>query len=133
MPEIKLKPCPFCGSAAKIKIEVVRCIEDFIRYTVYCPECAIEKYHDLSSGSSADAGDAVLDKTIEDWNRRTENESPLPVEYEADGYDDNGNLAYDTAYCPNCRNEYEVDYDYHDNYCRKCGQKLDWGTENETD
>ncbi len=53
----------------------------------------------------------------------------LPVEYEADGYDDNGELIYDTAYCPNCRNEYEVDYDYHDNYCRKCGQKLDWRTD----
>lgn len=56
-----------------------------------------------------------------------------PVEYEGDGYDDKGNFYYETAYCPNCRNEYEVDYDYHDNYCRKCGQKLDWRVANETD
>ena len=51
---------------------------------------------------------------------------PLPVEYEADGYDDEGHLIYDKAYCPCCRQEYEVDYDNHDNYCRNCGQKLSW-------
>lgn len=74
MPEIKLKPCPFCGSAAKIRIEVVRNLKDYIRYSVYCPECEIKKYRDLSSGSSAGAGDAVLDKVIEAWNRRIESE-----------------------------------------------------------
>lgn len=76
MPEIKLKPCPFCGSAAKIRIEAVRGLsQDYIRYSVYCPECQIKKYRDLSSGSSYDAGDAVIDKVIEAWNRRTENET----------------------------------------------------------
>lgn len=73
MPENKLKPCPFCGSAAKIKIDVVRKLEYYIRYSVFCPECRIEKYHDLASGSSYDADDAVLDKVIEDWNRRAKN------------------------------------------------------------
>lgn len=136
MPKIKLKPCPFCGSAAKIRIEVVRGVtNDYIRYSVYCPECQIKKYRDLSSGSSDDAGDAVIDKVIEDWNKRngTDNNA-LKLEYEGDGYDDEGELVYDTAYCPICHHEYEVDYDDHDNYCRNCGQKLDWEeTENETD
>lgn len=73
MPEIKLKPCPFCGSAAKIRIEAVRGLSrDYIRYSVYCPECKIRKYCDLSSGSSSDAGDAVLDKVVEGWNMRAE-------------------------------------------------------------
>lgn len=75
MPKIKLKPCPFCGSAAEIKIDVVRELEYYIRYSVFCPECRIEKYRDLASGRSCDAGDAVLDEVIEDWNRRAENET----------------------------------------------------------
>lgn len=75
MPEIKLKPCPFCGSAAKIRIDVVREIEYYIRYSVFCPKCGIRKYHDLESGSSLDAGDAVLDEVVEDWNGRAENET----------------------------------------------------------
>lgn len=51
------------------------------------------------------------------------------VNYEGDGYDDDGNLIYDTAYCPNCGLKYEVDYDNHDKYCRDCGQALDWSFE----
>ena len=146
MPEIKLKNCPFCGSA-KLKIDRK---SKFVHYknvyyvtvSVRC-NCCHGRGGTVSGeirGGLADAPksdnlttyDNLRIKAAEAWNRRTEKESPLPVEYEADGYDDNGNLAYDTAYCPNCRNEYEVDYDYHDNYCRKCGQKLDWRTKNET-
>lgn len=46
-------------------------------------------------------------------------------EYEGDGYDDDGNLIHDTAYCPYCRHEFEVDYDT-PNFCPECGQALDW-------
>ncbi len=46
-------------------------------------------------------------------------------EYEGDGYDDDGNLIYDTAYCPYCRHEFNVDYDT-PNFCPECGQALDW-------
>ncbi len=109
----KLKPCPFCGREAVIKSS------SDSRYYVMCGKCEAKTHKCI------DKSDAV-----KAWNRRVEKESSLPVEYEADGYDDNGELIYDTAYCPNCRNEYEVYYDYHDNYCRKCGQKLDWRTDN---
>ncbi|MDO5399311.1 MAG: hypothetical protein Q4G33_15460 [bacterium] len=57
-----------------------------------------------------------------------EKQLPKKPEYEADGYDDNGQLLYDTAYCPNCRHEFEVDYDATD-YCPNCGQALDWSDE----
>lgn len=57
----------------------------------------------------------------------------MRVDYEGDGYDDDGNIIYDTAYCPKCRQEYEVDYDNHDNYCRNCGQALDWSMDGGAD
>lgn len=52
--------------------------------------------------------------------------TPQRPEYEADGYDDRGRLIYDTAYCPNCRQEYEVGYD-NPKHCYNCGQALDFG------
>lgn len=51
--------------------------------------------------------------------------TPQKPDYEADGYDDEGQLCYDTAYCPNCREEYEVGYD-NPEHCKNCGQALDW-------
>lgn len=50
--------------------------------------------------------------------------------YEADGYDENGELIYDTWICPNCHHYYEVDYDDYD-YCPNCGQAIDWGDKDE--
>ncbi len=56
-----------------------------------------------------------------------EKQIPKKPDYEGDGYDEHGNLIYDTAYCPNCRHMFEVDYDATD-YCPNCGQALDWRT-----
>lgn len=58
---------------------------------------------------------------------------PKKPDYEGDGYDENGNLIYDTWICPNCGKHYEVDYDDY-NCCPECGQaidkSLDWSDEN---
>lgn len=54
-----------------------------------------------------------------------EKQMPKKPDYEADGYDNKGELIYDTWICPNCENRYEVDYDHYD-YCPKCGQAIDW-------
>lgn len=54
-----------------------------------------------------------------------EKQIPKKVELEGDGYDENGNLIYDTGYCPNCRHIFEVDYDA-TKHCPECGQALDW-------
>lgn len=51
--------------------------------------------------------------------------------YEGDGYY-NGELVLDTWICPNCGNQYEVDYEEHD-YCPKCGQHIDHSTLTEDD
>lgn len=56
-------------------------------------------------------------------------EKPKKVSYEGDGYDDKGELIYDTAICPTCERKFEVDYDEHSNYCPSCGQRLDWSDE----
>lgn len=52
--------------------------------------------------------------------RRRLAETPI---YEADGYA-NGELVYDTWYCPNCGKGYEVGFDDYD-YCPCCGQRID--------
>lgn len=57
--------------------------------------------------------------------RALKKQIPQKPDLEGDGYDDNGELIYDTGYCPNCRHLFEVDYDSPD-YCPVCGQKLDW-------
>lgn len=49
--------------------------------------------------------------------------------YQADGYSD-GELVYDTWFCPNCDTAYEVDIDEY-NYCPNCGQAIDWSEEGE--
>ena len=63
--------------------------------------------------------------------------TPKKPDLEGDGYDDNGNLIYDTYICPNCEARYETDYDIHD-HCPRCGQKFDrsdidfdWSEDNE--
>lgn len=45
--------------------------------------------------------------------------------FEGDGYDDSGNLIYDTWICPNCGDRYELGYEIHQ-YCPVCGQSIDW-------
>lgn len=53
---------------------------------------------------------------------------PYKPDYWGDGYDENGNLIYDCAKCPNCGND---DFEYGVNnwgckFCPDCGQALDW-------
>lgn len=52
-----------------------------------------------------------------------EKQIPASPSIEGDGYCPEGNLVYDTWYCPNCDKSYEVDYDDYD-YCPNCGQKI---------
>lgn len=54
-----------------------------------------------------------------------EKQIPKKPDLEGDGYDDSGELVYDTGYCPDCKHEFEVYYDA-TKYCPNCGQHLDW-------
>lgn len=66
--------------------------------------------------------------TVKECRAAMEKQKPRKPDYEGDGYDDKGELIYDTWICPNCGKKYEVDYDEYD-YCPKCGQAIDWSTE----
>lgn len=125
MSKIKLKPCPFCGGKGVLNNE-----KDRIFSFVKCIGCGAE-----SGVVRVSAEYCADERAAEAWNKRISIDNiALKLEYEGDGYDDEGELVYDTAYCPICHHEYEVDHDDHDNYCRNCGQKLDWSrVENETD
>ena len=53
-----------------------------------------------------------------------EKQVPEKPDLEGDGYWD-GELVYDTGYCPRCRQDYEIEY-HTPKFCEKCGQALDW-------
>lgn len=54
-----------------------------------------------------------------------EKQIPKKPDLIGDGYDDNGNLIYDTWICPCCQTQYELDYDDY-KFCPNCGQAIDW-------
>ena len=62
-----------------------------------------------------------IQKAIEALERQV----PKKAYYEGDGYDDNGNLIYDTWICPHCDHRYEVDYETY-MHCPMCGQAIEW-------
>ena len=55
---------------------------------------------------------------------------PKELDYEGDGYDENGDLIYDYAKCRVCGHDFEYGInDWGCKYCSDCGQALDWGQE----
>lgn len=100
----KLKPCPFCGGDAVMKIQ--KHIPNGYDYTPTChdPSCAgrlTKKWI-----NEADA--------IEAWNRRAERTAKVK---RWDGYSEKGWYKCD---CGKGIHEGQ-------NYCSGCGAKLDWG------
>lgn len=82
----------------------------------------------LSNGTALGHHSGINDEIAD----MLEKQVPKKPDIYGDGYDDNGNLNYDTYDCPNCNASYEIDYEKYD-YCPSCGQKLDWSEENEID
>lgn len=70
--------------------------------------------------------DAILLTNEEALRHRelVERDTARKPDLEGDGYDEDGNIIYDTWICPNCNEPYEIDYDNHD-FCPRCGQKID--------
>lgn len=80
-------------------------------------KCNFRGYNDISDEETAiSMAVSALEKQI-----------PKKPDYEGDGYDENGELIYDTAYCPVCEHEFEFEInDWGCNFCSDCGQALDW-------
>lgn len=81
MTEIKLKPCPFCGAEAITQVAVIRseiesCTAD-ISFIVSCSNCYIGQRWDINDRDSFEDAKTAMQKAIEAWNRRIENETEL--------------------------------------------------------
>lgn len=55
-------------------------------------------------------------------HKALEKQIPKKPDLLGDGYDDSGNLIYDTWTCPCCETLYYDDY----KFCPECGQAIDW-------
>lgn len=62
-------------------------------------------------------------------NKLLDKEIPKNVEYISTVGDSDGYPVYDTAICPSCNREFEVECEEHYDYCPSCGQKLKWWRE----
>lgn len=65
-------------------------------------------------------------KEVELLQQLVDKETPEDVEYISTVGDSDGYPVYDTAICPNCDREFEVEWEEHYDYCPSCGQKLKW-------
>lgn len=77
---------------------------------------------ELKEGKCSD--DCLQCNSMEMAIEALEKTIPKQPNLEGDGYDENGNLIYDTWICPCCEEHYEVDYDNYE-HCPKCGQTID--------
>lgn len=68
------------------------------------------------------------EEILEDVTKIIDKRIPKKPDIYGNGYDNNGEIIYDTYDCPNCHKSYDVDYDGHGqyNYCPRCGQAIDW-------
>lgn len=79
-----------------------------------------EKTASLLSGTYFNMG-----SWLDDYSRLREKEIAKTPTVEGDGYDEDGNIIYDTWYCPNCDKSYELEYEEYTR-CPECGQLIDW-------
>lgn len=70
-------------------------------------------------------GNRIINEALKTVESAVGKQIPRKPDLIGDGYDDDGNLIYDTWMCPCCRTEYELDYDDY-KFCPNCGQALDW-------
>ena len=68
--------------------------------------------------------------TLEEVLEAVEKQIPKSPTYDGDGYAPDGTFVWDEWLCPCCGSRFEVEYEEHD-YCPNCGQKINWGEEDE--
>lgn len=116
-----------CGDNCKHDFKYCDCLED-------CPTIdeIVERLADYEDTGLTPEQIVEIDKLYAEQARELaelkEIRTPKKPTYEGDGYDDEGNIVYDTWYCPNCNKDYELEYDEYD-YCPNCGQAIDFSEE----
>lgn len=60
---------------------------------------------------------------VEECREAVEKQKSKSPTLEGDGYDEDGEMIYDTWICPSCGEYYEIDYDDYD-FCPNCGQRI---------
>lgn len=68
--------------------------------------------------------------TVEECRAAVKKQTAKTPDVYGDGYDNEGNIIYDTYDCPSCGKHYEIDYDDY-KYCPEYGQAIDWSDNNE--
>ena len=61
-----------------------------------------------------------------------EKQIPKKPTYDGYGYMPDGTFLWDKWLCPNCKSSYDVVYDDY-NYCPVCGQRIDFGKDEENE
>lgn len=91
----------------------------------------MEAIKELQDNVDLPYGVTVSDEASKIAIQAIEKQIPKKPEYEADGYAD-GELVYDYAKCPICGHDFEYGInDWGCEYCSDCGQKLNWGSDEE--
>lgn len=71
-------------------------------------------------------GSMLFRHYLDDLQELADKATPKDVEYISTVGDSDGYPVYDTAICPACDREFEVECEEHYDYCPNCGQKLKW-------
>lgn len=97
------------------------------------PEEALKLLNDMEFAEQCQGVDKYTDMLLvckEALNRST----AVRPEYWGDGYDNEGNLVYDQAQCPECGHDFEYNInDWGSPFCPDCGKALDWSEYEEYD
>ena len=120
MDNMKLLPCPFCGTGAYTRVKVKRGMaQDFITASVQCEKCDAAKSENVQSGCSIEDMLKLFGQVATNWNER-HSFTPLPYIPRRESIG-NGEVIWK---CPNCHLGVTLDEDELPNYCLNCGVKF---------
>jgi hypothetical protein len=97
------------------------------------PEEALKLLNDMEFAEQYQGVDKYTDMLLVCKEALTRSTAARP-EYWGDGYDEDGNLVYDQAKCPECGHDFEYNInDWGSPFCPDCGKALDWSEYEEYD
>ena len=96
-----------------------------------CEECMVYEESGIACREAARTAISALKEiqqyreigTVEECRKAVEKQKSKSPTLEGDGYDEDGEMIYDTWICPSCGKDYEIDYDDYE-FCPNCGQRI---------